>query len=142
MRAGPALCRRAPRFRRWLRQSRRHARPCDAPFRTALVVGEIALTVVLLAGTGLLLRSYQAVLAVDPGFDADRLLLVETALTPSQYANAADRDAIYRRVLERVAALPGVESAGYTGYAPLMYEGGRGWCSSKGAETRRVGGHP
>jgi putative ABC transport system permease protein len=93
--------------------------------RTALVVGEIALTVVLLAGAGLLLRSYQAVLAVDPGFDADGLLLAETALAPSQYADPADRDAFYRRVLERVAALPGVESAGYTGYAPLMFEGGR-----------------
>ena len=93
--------------------------------RTALVVGEIALTVVLLAGAGLLLRSYQAVLAVDPGFDADGVLLAETALAPSQYANPADRDAFYRRVLERVEALPGVESAGYTGYAPLMYEGGR-----------------
>jgi predicted permease len=93
--------------------------------RMALVVGEIALTVVLLAGAGLLLRSYQAVLAVDPGFDADGLLLAETALAPSQYANPADRDAFYRRVLERVSALPGVENAGYTGYAPLLFDGGR-----------------
>jgi predicted permease len=93
--------------------------------RMSLVVAEIALTVVLLAGAGLLLRSYQAVLAVDPGFDADGLLVAETALAPSQYANPADRDAFYKRVLERVAALPGVESAGYTGWAPLMFEGGR-----------------
>jgi putative ABC transport system permease protein len=93
--------------------------------RNALVVAEIALTVVLLAGAGLLLRSYQAVLAVDPGFDADGLLLAETALAPAQYANPADRDAFYQRVLERVEALPGVESAGYTGYAPLMFGGGR-----------------
>ena len=93
--------------------------------RTALVAAEIALTVVLLAGAGLLLRSYQAVLAVDPGYDADGLLLAETALTPARYANPADRNAFYREVLERVTALPGVDGAGYTSYAPLMFDGGR-----------------
>ncbi len=93
--------------------------------RTALVAAEIALTVVLLAGAGLLLRSYQAVLAVDPGYDADGLLLAETALAPARYANPADRNAFYREVLERVAALPGVDGAGYTSYAPLMFDGGR-----------------
>jgi putative ABC transport system permease protein len=93
--------------------------------RAALVVAEIALTVVLLAGAGLLLRSYAAVLAVDPGFDADGLLVVDTPLAPTRYASAADRDSFYQRVLERVRALPGVESAGYTNVAPLVIEGGR-----------------
>ena len=92
--------------------------------RTALVAGEIALTVVLLAGAGLLLRSYQAVLAVDPGFDAEGLLVAETVLAPTRYADAAARDAFYRRALERVHALPGVESAAYASYAPLLLEGG------------------
>jgi putative ABC transport system permease protein len=46
-------------------------------------------------------------------------------LTPSRYENPADRDAFYRAVLERVGALPGVETAGYTSYAPLMFDGGR-----------------
>ena len=93
--------------------------------RTALVAAEIALTVVLLAGAGLLLRSYAAVLAVDPGFDAKGVLVAETVLPESRYANAPDRDAFYQRVLENVRALPGVESAGYTSYAPLMFVGGR-----------------
>jgi predicted permease len=93
--------------------------------RTALVVAEIALTVVLLAGAGLLLRSYAAVLAVDPGFEAERLLLAETVLPDARYSNARDRDAFYKRVLENVRALPGVESAGYTSYAPLSFAGGR-----------------
>jgi putative ABC transport system permease protein len=93
--------------------------------RAALVAAEIALTVVLLAGAGLLLRSYVAVLSVDPGFDADGLLVAETVLPGSRYPDAADRDAFYRRVLENVRALPGVESAGYTSYAPLMFRGGR-----------------
>src|SRR5262245_41487648 len=93
--------------------------------RTTLVVAEVALTVVLLTGAGLLLRSYAKVLAVDPGFDADGVLLVDTPLSPSRYPNAVDRDAFYQRVLERVRALPGVESAGYTNFAPLVIKGGR-----------------
>ena len=93
--------------------------------RTALVVAEIALTVVLLAGAGLLLRSYAKVLAVDPGFDANGLLVAATVLPPSRYPAPADRDAFYQRVLERVRALPGVESAGYTNAAPLVVKGGR-----------------
>jgi predicted permease len=92
--------------------------------RTALVAGEIALTVVLLAGAGLLLRSYQAVLAVDPGFDAEGLLVAETVLAPTRYPDAAARDGFHRRVLERVRAVPGVERAGYTSYAPLLLKGG------------------
>ena len=56
--------------------------------RTTLVVAEIALTVVLLAGAGLLLRSYATVLAVDPGFDAEGLLVAETVLPESRYPDA------------------------------------------------------
>jgi predicted permease len=93
--------------------------------RTTLVVAEIALTVVLLAGAGLLLRSYAAVLAVDPGFDTEDVLLVDTPLSASRHPTAADRDAFYQRVLERVRALPGVENAGYTNFAPLVIKGGR-----------------
>jgi putative ABC transport system permease protein len=93
--------------------------------RGALVVAEIALTVVLLAGAGLLLRSYAAVLAVDPGFDADGVLLVDTPPSPSRFSAPAERDAFYRRVLEGVRALPGVDSAGFTNIAPLVVKGGR-----------------
>ncbi len=93
--------------------------------RTTLVVAEIALTVVLLAGAGLLLRSYAAVLAVDPGFETEDRLVVDIPLALSSHPTGADRDAFYRRVLERVRALPGVESAGYTNFVPLVMKGGR-----------------
>jgi predicted permease len=93
--------------------------------RTTLVVAEIALTVVLLSGAGLLLRSYRAVLAVDTGFDAEGLLVAETALTNQRYPDAASRTAFYQRALERIRALPGVENAGYTSFAPLLFKGGR-----------------
>jgi predicted permease len=93
--------------------------------RTTLVVAEIALTVVLLAGAGLLLRSYTNVLAVDLGFDAEGLLIATTELPPSRYAAPADYDLFYRRVLEELRPMPGVASAGYTSYAPLVFKGGR-----------------
>ena len=93
--------------------------------RTTLVVAEIALTVVLLAGAGLLLRSYANVLAVDPGFDAEGLLVAETSLPESRYPTPAASEQFYRRVLDEVRALPGVDSAGYTSYAPLVFKGGR-----------------
>jgi putative ABC transport system permease protein len=80
---------------------------------------------VLLAGAGLLLRSYAALLAVEPGFETQGRLLVDTPLSPSRYSTAAERDSFYHRVLERVRALPGVESAGYTNIAPLVVKGGR-----------------
>jgi hypothetical protein len=86
----------------------------------------------VLAAAGLLLRSYAAVLAVDPGFRADNLLVAETALAPSKYGELADRTELYRRVLERVSALPGVESAGYVNLAPLVFKGGRAYVSIEG----------
>jgi predicted permease len=100
--------------------------------RTTLVVAEIALTVVLLSGAGLLLRSYRAVLAVDTGFDAEGLLVAETALTNQRYPDAASRTAFYQRVLERVRALPGVENAAYTSFAPLLFKGGRSIALAEG----------
>ena len=100
--------------------------------RTTLVVAEIALTVVLLSGAGLLLRSYRAVLAADTGFDAEGMLVAETALPNQRYPDAASRTAFYQRVLERVRALPGVENAGYTNFAPLLFKGGRGLAMAEG----------
>jgi putative ABC transport system permease protein len=93
--------------------------------RTTLVVAEIALTVVLLAGAGLLLRSYANVLAVDPGFDATGLLVAETVPAESRYPTPESYGQFYRGVLDEVRALPGVESAGYTSFAPLVFKGGR-----------------
>jgi putative ABC transport system permease protein len=93
--------------------------------RDALVVAEITLTVVLLAAGGLLLRSYGAVLSVDPGFAPQNLFVAQTFPSRTEYADLADRRAFYRGVLERVRALPGVTDAGYVNYPPLTLQGGR-----------------
>jgi len=93
--------------------------------RNGLVVAEVTLTVVLLVAAGLLLRSYAKVLAADPGFNPRQLLIAETVLPPSKYGTAESRSTFYRRVLDRVLALPGVSAAAYVNYPPLMFKGGR-----------------
>jgi predicted permease len=85
----------------------------------------MALTLVLLAAAGLLLRSYAELLAVDPGFNPRNLLVAETVLSDQRYAEPASRSGFYAGVLERVRALPGVVDAGYVNFAPLTFDGGR-----------------
>jgi len=92
--------------------------------RNTLVVAEIALTVVLLAAAGLLLRSYVAVLHTDPGFNPKDLLVASTVLPSLKYADHARRSAFYTGVLEEVKALPGVTDAAYASFAPLTIRGG------------------
>jgi predicted permease len=77
--------------------------------RSVLIIAEIALAVVLLAGAGLLIRSFIAVESVDPGFEPDRVLTMNIAL-PS--GTPESRNALYDAVLERVRFLPRVQSAG------------------------------
>ena len=132
--AGPALLAARRDFGAVLKSGSAATSSGGARLRKALVVAEITVTVVLLAAAGLLLRSYAAVLAEDPGFRPDHLLVAETVLSPTQYADRAARSGFYRRVLERVSALPGVTAAGYANNAPLMFKGGRTYV--------RIEGHP
>ena len=80
--------------------------------RSLLVVAETALALVLLVGAGLLVRSFVALQAVDPGFDPDGLLTFRVAVPQSKYAEPAQIAAFYSQALDRLQALPGVESAG------------------------------
>jgi putative ABC transport system permease protein len=130
--AGPAAVAARRGFNDALRSGGTGAATGMGRVRGTLVVAEITLTVVLLAGAGLLLRSYSAVLAVDPGFRADHLLLVDTPLSPSKYSKLGDRSEFYRRVLERLRALPSVANAGYVNLAPLVLNGGRAYVSIEG----------
>jgi predicted permease len=80
--------------------------------RGLLVITEFGLAVLLLAGAGLLLRSFSKLQAVDPGFDPARALHVQ--LTPARNSTADQWRVFYQQVSERIAALPGVEAAGLT----------------------------
>jgi predicted permease len=92
--------------------------------RDALVVSEVALAIVLLAGAALMLRSFEKLLHLDPGFRADRVLVVRTPLPRQKYEAFAPRSAFYSDVLARVAQLPGVTAVGYTTWVPLTNYGG------------------
>lgn len=92
----------------------------QARLQHVLVGTEIALAVVLLIGSGLLLRSFANVLEVDPGFEPDNVLVASVNLPQSKYP---DDDAVRRfwgEALPMIAALPGVESAGTTNNLPFV----------------------
>ncbi|MGJ5816411.1 ADOP family duplicated permease [Paludibaculum fermentans] len=82
--------------------------------RRALVVADFALAIVLLAGAGLLIRSWWQVNSMDPGFRPERVLVMEISAPPA-YGIAAQRSGLYQRTLEAIQAVPGVESAGLIG---------------------------
>jgi putative ABC transport system permease protein len=87
--------------------------------RTGLVVTEVALALVLLVGAGLMLKSFSRLLRSDPGYATDSRLTARIALPAAKYDSTHKVVAFYDRLLERVAALPGVSSAGVISHLPL-----------------------
>ena len=98
---------------------RRSQRP-----RAALVVAQVAMSIVLLVGAGLLIRALVRVQSTPPGFNADGVLTMRTTLPWTKYARQAPRVEFVRRVIEGVTALPGVTGAAYTSYLPMTMRGG------------------
>jgi predicted permease len=94
--------------------------------RTAstLVVVEVALAVILLVGAGLVLRSFAALLAVDPGFDRRDVTTVFMALPAGKYTPADARHGFYRQMWPALESLPGVERVGTAAVVPLT---GNNW---------------
>ena len=90
--------------------------------RSALVVAQVGLSVVLLVAAGLLVRSIGRLRQVDPGFDANDVLTATLAPSPARFATADGRNAYFHRVLENVAATQGVEAAACI--APIPFGGG------------------
>ena len=84
-----------------------------------LLMGEVALAVVLLAGAGLLIRSFANLASVDPGFRPANLVTMKLSLPDVQYADGVKRAAFTRNVLRRVAAIPGVRSASAISVLPM-----------------------
>ena len=87
--------------------------------RSALVVAEVALALVLLAGAGLLVKSFVRLQNVNPGFDYKHVLTATIFLPDSRFTEDRQRADVYRQVLSRVRALPGVEAAGGVSQLPL-----------------------
>ena len=87
--------------------------------RSALVVAEVALTLVLLAGAGLLLNSLLRLQRVDSGMRPEHATVVALVLPQSRYPTAASQTAVYRRVMDGIATRPGVQAVGVGFPGPL-----------------------
>jgi len=91
--------------------------------RGFLVIAEVAVSLVLLIGAGLLINSFLRLRSVDPGFKSENLLTMKVVLSPLKYPDLARRSAFYTNLIQRVEALPGVKSAAVTTNLPLYRQG-------------------
>jgi putative ABC transport system permease protein len=87
--------------------------------RGLLVISEVALSLMLLVSAGLLMRSFLSLLKTNPGFNAENLLTMNLVLPAAKYKEEPQRASFYSDLVERVNALPGVESAAAVNYLPL-----------------------
>ena len=91
--------------------------------RSLLVIGEVAVSFVLLIGAGLLINSFFHLRNLDPGFRSDHLLTMKVNLSEVKYPDRERRAAFFDEVMRRVRELPGVQSAAVAGNLPLTYNG-------------------
>jgi putative ABC transport system permease protein len=87
--------------------------------RSLLLVSEVALSLALLIGAGLMINSFTRLLRVDPGFDPRGVLTMQIALPQSKYSEIQQRAFFFEQALERIRRLAGVQSAGMTSALPL-----------------------
>ena len=104
--------------------------------RSALVVAEVVLSLVLLAGAGLMVRSFMRLQQVDPGFNTNNLVTMSINCPSKRYPDEAKTVAFYKSVVDRVAASPGVESAAVSSALPV---GGGGFYLGR---VFLIEGHP
>ncbi len=100
----------------------------------ALVIAEVAVALVLLAGAGLLLKCFFRVHGLDPGFRTDRLLTMTIELSGERYRSGPSQTAYFQRAIEELRSLPGVEMVGADVALPVVgpYEGTRYWAEVDG----------
>jgi putative ABC transport system permease protein len=99
---------------------------CHSRLRSALVVGEIAIALVLLTASGAFLRSFQKMRAVDPGFRPDHVLVAGYQLPFEQYSTFASAAAFNKAVIDRLSVKPGIVAVGITSVLP----GSGGWAGA------------
>ena len=103
--------------------------------RNVLVVSEVAIALVLLAGAGLMIKSFQRLLQVNMGFRTEKTLTLRLTIPPTTYKENAQIAGFYRQLLDKVKALPGVESAGAISHLPLSGSYSSGSTAVEGADT-------
>jgi putative ABC transport system permease protein len=95
-------------------------------FRNALVITEIALSLVLVVGAGLLIRTYESLTHVDPGFQTNHVLTFGISLPNAAYNGPAKVAQFYDELIRRLELIPGVEAAGASSGLPIANQGGWG----------------
>ena len=107
-----------------MREGGRHgAGPRSRRALGTLVIAEVALSLVLLAGAGLLIRSFMRLQAIDPGFVSSGVLTARIQVPGSRYPDGRQSSAFYSNVVERAAALPGVQDSAAVSFLPLSGPG-------------------
>jgi predicted permease len=124
-----------------LREGSRAGTGRKSSLRSALILIEVTLSMVLLISAGLLLRALISIQSVDPGFRTDGVLTLQTALPLPKYDLVAKRTAFYRQVLSQVHALPGVSDAAYISFLPMTMGGGIWPVDIDGKTLDRAVGH-
>jgi len=119
----PALQASRPDIQGALKETTRGATGHKRLLRSGLLVAEIALTLVLVVGAGLLIRSFWQLRQVATGFDYNHILTFNIALSPGKYPELERQIRFYQQVSERLASLPGVQSVGLSSRLPLRAGG-------------------
>ena len=88
-------------------------------FRHAFVIAEVALSLLLLAGAGLMLRSFAHLLAVKPGFSPDHVLTMNLFTSPAKFSDGAKRSRYVDQLLNEIRDVPGVKAAGSVHFLPM-----------------------
>jgi putative ABC transport system permease protein len=121
----PALQISTPKLNNMLKEGGRgSAAGLQDRVRGGLIIAEVALALMLLAGAGLLVRSFFSMLNVDPGFNPNNTLAMDVSIPPARYPSDYDRARFFQRIYERLEELPGVEAAGISSNLPML-----GWSS-------------
>ncbi|HEU0173393.1 MAG TPA: ABC transporter permease [Blastocatellia bacterium] len=131
----PALQTSRPDLNASLKEGGRGAGFQRARARQALMIAEVAMTITLLVGAGLLVRSFINLLKVNPGFRAENVLTARLSLPYPRYEKYENRTRFMRELLPRLAALPGVESVGAINHPPLTGFSFGGWLRVEGRRS-------
>ncbi len=111
--------------------------------QSALVITQMALTLVLLVGAGLLVRTIRHLWNVNPGFNPQHVITFKVGLSPSLTRTASSTRLAYRQLLERIREIPGVQAADFTNIVPLSEQdnGGPFWIGAQQSTSMQDAPH-
>ncbi len=111
--------------------------------QSALVIVQMALTLVLLVGAGLLLRTVRDLWKVNPGFDSLHVITFKVGLSPSLTRTASTTRLAYQQLLDRIRQIPGIQAADFTNIVPLSEQdnGGPFWVGAQEATSMQDAPH-